>query len=88
MDKKPRKGEYLEVLLRSSKAVFSVKDVALLWGEEQERKVALRLNKYTKAGKLIRLHRGFYAKDKNYDCLEPATRIYTPFYISFEKVSI
>ncbi len=86
MDKKPRKGEYLGVLLRSSKTVFSVKDVALLWGEEQERKVALRLNKYTKAGKLIRLRRGFYAKDKNYDCLELATRIYTPSYISFETV--
>jgi len=86
MDKKPTKGEYLDVLLRSSKTVFSIKDVALLWGEEQERKVAPRLNKYAKAGKLVRLRRGFYAKDKNYDPLELATRIYTPSYISFETV--
>jgi len=86
MDKKPTKGEYLEVLLRSPKTVFSVKDVALLWGEKQERKVAPRLNKYAKAGKLVRLRRGFYAKDKNYDRLELATRIYTPSYISFETV--
>ena len=86
MDKKPTKGEYLEVLLRSPKTVFSIKDVVLLWGEEQERKVAPRLNKYAKAGKLIRLRRGFYAKDKNYDRLELATRIYTPSYISFETV--
>jgi len=86
MDKKPTKGEYLEVLLRSPKTVFSIKDVALLWGEEQERKVAPRLNKYAKAGKLVRLRRGFYAKDKNYDPLELATRIYTPSYISFETV--
>jgi predicted transcriptional regulator of viral defense system len=86
MDKKPTKGEYLEVLLRSPKTVFSIKDVALLWSEEQERKVAPRLNKYAKAGKLIRLRRGFYAKDKNYDPLELATRIYTPSYISFETV--
>lgn len=86
MDKKPTKGEYLEVLLRSPKTVFSIKDVALLWGEEQERKVASRLNKYAKAGKLVRLRRGFYAKDKNYDPLELATRIYTPSYISFETV--
>jgi len=86
MDKKPTKGEYLGVLLRSPKTVFSIKDVALLWGEEQERKVAPRLNKYAKAGKLVRLRRGFYTKDKNYDRLELATRIYTPSYISFETV--
>lgn len=34
VDKKPSKGEYLEVLLRSPKTVFSTKDVALLWGEK------------------------------------------------------
>ena len=86
MDKKPTKGEYLEVLLRSSKTIFSVKDVALLWSEEREQRVAVRLNKYAKAGKLIRLRRGFYAKDKNYNRFELATRIYTPSYISFETV--
>ncbi|PJA47189.1 hypothetical protein CO172_02740 [Candidatus Uhrbacteria bacterium CG_4_9_14_3_um_filter_36_7] len=86
MDRKPKKGEYLEVLLRSSKSIFSVKDVVLLWGEERKQKIAVRLNKYAKAGKLIRLRRGFYAKDKNYDRFELATRIYTPSYISFETV--
>ena len=86
MDKKPTKGEYLEVLLRSPKTVFSINDVTLLWGEERKRIVAVRLNKYAKAGKLIRLRRGVYAKDENYDRLELATRIYTPSYISFETV--
>ncbi|MFH0780175.1 MAG: hypothetical protein V1928_04990 [Parcubacteria group bacterium] len=86
MAKKPSKGEYLEVLLRSTKTIFSIKDVALLWSEERERKVASRLNKYAKSGKLIRLRRGFYAKDENYDRFELATRIYTPSYISFETV--
>lgn len=80
------KGEYLEVLLRSPKTVFSTKDVALLWKEAREQKVPLRLNKYVKSGKLIRLRRGFYAKDENYNRLELATRIYTPAYISFETV--
>ena len=86
MDKKPVKGEYVEVLLRSAKTVFSTKDVALLWGEEKELTVSGRLNKYVKAGKLIRVHRGIYAKDKNYNRFEFATRIYTPSYISFETV--
>jgi len=86
MDKKPKKGEYLDILLRSSKTVFSTKDVALLWAEEREFKVSGRLNKYVKAGKLIRVHRGLYAKDKNYYKFELATKIYTPSYISFETV--
>jgi len=86
MDKKPTKGEYLDVLLRSPKTIFSTKDVALLWGEEAENAVRVRLNNYVKTGKLIRLRRGFYAKDKNYNRFELATRIYTPSYISFETV--
>jgi predicted transcriptional regulator of viral defense system len=86
MDNKPTKGQYIDVLLRSTKTVFSVKDVALLWGEEAENAVRVRLNNYVKTGKLIRIHQGIYAKDKNYNRFELATRIYTPSYISFETV--
>lgn len=86
MNKKPIKGEYLEILLRSFKTVFSTKDVALLWGENNNTIVSNRLKKYAKSGKLIRLRRGFYAKDQNYNRFELATRIYTPAYISFETV--
>ena len=86
MDTKPKKGEFVEILLRSPKTVFSVKDIALLWGEQAEAAVRVRLSQYVKNGKLIRVHRGIYAKDKYYDRFELATRIYTPSYISFETV--
>src|SRR3989338_9061969 len=86
MRNKPGKGEYLGILLRSSKTIFSTKDAALLWGEERQETVSGRLKKYTKAGKLLRIHRGIYAKDPKYNRLELATRIYTPSYISFETV--
>lgn len=86
MDNKPTKGQYIEILLRSSKTIFSTKDVALLWGEKTEASVRVRLSQYVKNGKLIRVHRGIYAKDKNYDRFELATRIYTPSYVSFETV--
>jgi hypothetical protein len=86
MDKKAQKGEYLDILLRSSKTIFSNKDVALMWGEEADGSVRVRLNYYVKAKKLIRVHRGLYAKDKNYNRFELATRINTPSYISFETV--
>ncbi|MEK7518444.1 MAG: hypothetical protein AAB549_00785 [Patescibacteria group bacterium] len=83
---KPTKGEYLDILLRSSKTVFSTKDITLLWGEDQTRVVRERLKKYVKTGKLLRVHRGIYVKDKNYNNLELATKIYIPSYVSFETV--
>lgn len=86
MDRKLKKGEYLDTLLRSNKTIFSTKDVALLWGGESEAAARVRLSYYVRAGKLIRVHRGLYAKDKNYDKFELATKIYTPSYISFETV--
>lgn len=86
MNKKPTKGQYLEVLLRSPQTVFSTKDAALFWGEEKQTIITARLHKYVKTGKLINVHRGFYVKDKNYNRFELATRIYTPSYISFETV--
>ena len=42
--------------------------------------------KYVKARKFVKVRRGIYAKDKNYNRFELATRIYTPSYISFETV--
>jgi hypothetical protein len=86
MDKKPIKGEYLEVLLRSSKTVFSTKDASLLWNENDKSIITDRLKRYVKTGKLIRLRYGLYAKDKNYNQFELATRINTPAYVSFETV--
>jgi predicted transcriptional regulator of viral defense system len=86
MDIKPSKGQYIEILLRFPKSVFTTKDIAMLWGEKGETRVRVRLSNYVKRGKLIRVHRGIYAKDKNYDRFELATRIYTPSYISFETV--
>jgi len=86
MKKKPIKGEFLEVLLRSPQTIFSTKEVALLWGESNDTVVSRRLNNYAQVGKLVRVRRALYAKDRNYNRWELATRIYTPAYISFETV--
>lgn len=74
------------MLLRSPKTVFSTKEVALLWGEDRKRTVISRLNSYVRAGKLLRVRRGIYVKDRDYNRLELANRIYTPSYISFETI--
>ena len=86
MNKIAKKGEYLDILLRFKKTVFSTKDVALLWGDTNIPAAKVRLSYYVKKGKLIRLRKGIYAKDKNYNRYELATQILKPSYISFETV--
>ncbi|KKP95167.1 MAG: hypothetical protein UR99_C0031G0003 [Candidatus Moranbacteria bacterium GW2011_GWD2_36_12] len=86
MDNKPTKGAYLEAILRSTQTVFSSRDAALLWSENNVAIINDRLKKYVKAGKLIRVHQGFYAKDVKYNRFELAVKIYTPSYVSFETV--
>ncbi len=86
MNNELKKGEYLGILLRSHRTIFSTKDIALIWGKENETAARVRLSYYVKNGGLIRVHRGLYAKDKNYDKFELAAKIYTPSYISFETV--
>jgi len=86
MNKKVKKGEYLDILLRSKKTIFSTKDVALLWGSTNISAAKVRLSYYTKKGQLIRLRKGVYAKDRNYNRYELATKILKPSYVSFETV--
>src|SRR3990167_7755766 len=45
-----------------------------------------KIKYYAKKGSLIRLTRGVFAKNKEYEAKELATSIYTPSYISFETV--
>ncbi len=81
-----QKGQYLETILRSPKTVFTFEDVALLWREPNTQAVRVRLSYYVSRGKLCRIRRGMYAKDKNYNKLEFATRLYPPSYVSFETI--
>lgn len=78
------KGDYISTILRSNQTVFSFKDIALLWGDAGTAAVRVRVNYYVKSGDLYRIRRGLYAKDKNYNKLEAATKIFTPSYVSFE----
>jgi len=80
-----KKGDYISSILRSKKTVFSFKDIALLWGNSGSA-VRVRVSYYVKNAQLYPIRRGFYAKDKNYDKIELATKIFTPAYVSFETV--
>jgi predicted transcriptional regulator of viral defense system len=73
-------------ILRSDKTVFSFKDILLASGENNPALLRRRIHYYTTHGQLYGIRRGLYAKDKNYNKLELATKIFSPAYISFETV--
>lgn len=74
-------------ILRTDKTVFTFKEIFLASGETNSALLKSRLNYYVKKGELHSIRRGFYAKDKNYNRRELATKIYTPSYISFETIT-
>lgn len=81
-----QKGDYLNSIIRADQTVFSTSDISLLWHETNLDLIKSRLNSYIKTKKLFHIRQGLYAKSKEFDRFELATRIYTPSYISFETV--
>lgn len=71
-------------LYQSPKTILTSKDLGLIWQETNKNNLKAKIAYYGKRGALIRLARGVFAKDKNYNPKELATSIYTPSYISFE----
>ncbi|MFW6160339.1 MAG: hypothetical protein ACOC57_04270 [Acidobacteriota bacterium] len=55
-------------------------------GETNAALLKRRINYYVKNKELYSIRKGIYAKDRNYDRLELANKIYTPSYISLETV--
>jgi len=76
----------IAALLRSKSTVFTFKEILLASGENDPQLLVRRLSYYVSKGQLYHIRRGLYAKDKNYNRFELATKIYTPAYISLETV--
>lgn len=73
-------------LMRLKNTIFTTKDVSLFWNEPRVDFVRKKLYRYLKSGKIKSVRKGIYAKDKNYNKYELASKIFTPAYISFETV--
>lgn len=73
-------------IYQSPKTVLTTADLALIWQETNRDNLKSRISYYAKRGDLLRLSRGIFAKNENYDPKELAASIYKPSYISFETV--
>jgi predicted transcriptional regulator of viral defense system len=78
--------EFLRGILKSSKTVYSFKELALLWPSIDAKTLKSRINYYVTHGDLYHIRRGLYGKDDSYDRFEVACKILSPSYISFETV--
>lgn len=78
----------ISILLRSALTVFTFKDISILWGDTDPKATLAGIFYYVKTGQLYRIRKGVYAKDKNYNPLELATKIFTPSYVGFETVLV
>jgi predicted transcriptional regulator of viral defense system len=76
----------LKDILSSNQTVFSIKELLLLWGKADPALLRARISYYLAKGYLYHLRRGLYAKNKDYNRFEVATKIFTPAYVSFETV--
>ena len=73
-------------LYKSPKTVLTNRDLALIWEIKDRSELHAKTAYYVKQKILIRLTRGVFVKDKDYDPKELATSIYIPSYITFETV--
>ena len=77
---------FLTTIYGSKQTVFTSREVAILIEEKNANNLKSKLAYYVKTGKLIRLRRGIFAKNENYNRNELAVRVYTPAYIGFETI--
>lgn len=71
-------------IYQSPKTVLTTADIAVLWNETKASNLYAKIHYYVKRHSLLRLRRGIFAKNKNFNPKELATKIFTPAYVSFE----
>lgn len=79
--------DILLTIFKSKATVLSFKEILLACSISASL-LKRRLNYYVQNGQLYSIRRGLYAKDKQYDRRELATKIFTPAYVSFETVLV
>ena len=73
-------------LYQSPKTILTNKDLALIWQINDKQNLYTKTAYYVKQKALIRLTRGVFAKNKDFNPKKLKTSIYIPSYISFETV--
>ena len=80
------KKDPVDMLYKSKKTVFSLKDLSLYWKIENQNYLKTKTRRLVKSGRLYFIRRGFYALDKDYDRWELANKMITPSYVGLYTI--
>lgn len=78
-------SDFILTLYSRDQTIFSLRELSLLFPETPYLSLKSQVNYFVRAGKLMTLRRGIYAK-KNYNIKELAGKLYGPSYLSLETV--
>ena len=76
----------IATLFSSPQTVVTFKEIVLAYPTIDPALLRRRVSYYLDSGQLYSIRRGVYARNKEYNRYQAATKIYTPSYISFESV--
>lgn len=76
----------LETLLKTKQTIFAIRELAYLWHINNPDTLKSKIFFLVKNKKLIRLQRGVYALDNQFDEFELAGKLKSPSYISLETI--
>ena len=75
-------SQRLKILADSKRTVFRTKDMQGLW-QESPKNTIISAKRMVGKGLILKLAKGYYALNKEYDIYELANLIISPYYISF-----
>lgn len=79
----------IKTLLRGNQkkqTVFTFSEIARITGKNADKNLTSAISYFVKKGELVRLAKGIYALDKNYNKFELANKLRSPSYISLYSV--
>lgn len=74
----------IEKLYQSGKTVFTIKDLRIIWAEQNPDALKASVKYFVDAKKLQRLKKGIYSLPSGYEIFELSQKLISPSYISLE----
>lgn len=78
-------SQRLKVLTDSGKSVFTLGDIQSFLGEKDRRNIVMSSRRMVKAGLILKVGKGYYALNKDYNRYELANAIISPSYVSLHS---
>jgi len=79
---------YFKQIISTKKTVFNISDLRQIWQIQNKNYLKIIINRLFKRGEIIRLKRGIYAINSDYNVFELSNKIKKTSYVSLETVLV